>query len=102
MKRFILFCLVALSAFYADAASGSGDLPDWQNPYVVERNRLPMTATFDAGGLKQTLNGVWKFQWYESIPARSLDFYSPSYDDRAWDEMPVPGMWELNGYGAPV
>ena len=34
--------------------------------------------------------------------ARPTDFYSLQYDDSAWDTIPVPGMWELNGYGDPV
>ena len=102
MKRLLTLLLVVLSGSTAFAAPKTEQLPDWQNPNVVERNRLPMSATFDTGGLKLSLNGTWKFQWYESIPARSLDFFTLTYDDRTWDEMPVPGMWELNGYGAPV
>ena len=94
--------LVFMTGSATFAASDIDQLPDWQNPNVVERNRVPMTSTFDAGGLKLSLNGIWKFQWYESIPARSMDFHNVSYDDRTWDEMPVPGMWELNGYGHPV
>ena len=77
-------------------------MPDWQNPYVVQRNRIPMTATFDAGGLNLSLNGTWKFNWNETIDSRPLDFYGVAYDDAAWGEMPVPGLWELNGYGDPL
>ena len=95
MKRLLTLLLVVLSGSTAFAAPKTEQLPDWQNPNVVERNRLPMSATFDTGGLKLSLNGTWKFQWYESIPARSLDFFTLTYDDRTWDEMPVPGMWEL-------
>ena len=102
MKRLLTLLLVVLAGSTAIAAPKVEQLPDWQNPNVVERNRLPMSATFDAAGLKLSLNGTWKFQWYESIPARSLDFFNLNYDDRTWDEMPVPGMWELNGYGVPV
>ena len=102
MKKLLTLLLVVLAGSTVFAAPKVEQLPDWQNPNVVERNRLPMSATFDAAGLKLSLNGTWKFQWYESIPARSLDFFNLNYDDRTWDEMPVPGMWELNGYGVPV
>ena len=102
MKRLLTLLLVVLSGSTAFAASKTEQLPDWQNPNVVERNRVPMTATFETDGLRLSLNGTWKFQWYESIPVRSLDFFNVNYDDRTWDEMPVPGMWELNGYGHPV
>lgn len=102
MKRLLTLLLVVLSGSTAFAASKTEQLPDWQNPNIVERNRVPMTATFETDGLRLSLNGTWKFQWYESIPVRSLDFFNVNYDDRTWDEMPVPGMWELNGYGHPV
>ena len=77
-------------------------LPDWQDPEVVQVNRERMTATFDAGGLKVSLSGVWKFNWNETIDSRPLDFFKVDYDDASWGTMPVPGMWELNGYGDPL
>lgn len=77
-------------------------LPDWQDPQIVQRNRVEMTATFDTGGLKTDLNGVWNFKWYETIDSRSMDFFALSYDDSSWDTIPVPGVWELNGYGDPL
>ena len=39
---------------------------------------------------------------YESIESRAKDFYAMDYDASGWASMPVPGMWELNGYGDPV
>lgn len=100
MKKLFLFLTLLLSAnVFAGVKS---ELPDWQDPGIVQRNRLPMTATFDVNGFKQSLNGVWKFQWYEDIESRSRDFFVLGYNDSNWDEMPVPGMWELNGYGDPV
>ncbi len=32
---------------------------------------------------------------------RPTDFFRPGFNDGAWGEMPVPGLWELNGYGDP-
>ena len=29
-------------------------------------------------------------------------FFRTGYDDSSWGVMPVPGIWELNGYGDPV
>ena len=100
MKRLILAAVLLCSALLASAADKA--LPDWQNARVVQRNRYPMTATFETDGQKLSLNGVWKFQWYASIPERSMTFFAADFDDSAWDTMPVPGMWELNGYGDPV
>lgn len=62
-------------------------LPYWQDPEVFEKNRLPMAATFVTDQqLTINLNGVWDFR----------------YDGGEWGTMPVPGCWELNGYGDPV
>ena len=102
MTRFLSTLLLALAALPAAGAAPKSDLPDWQNPYIVERNRLPMTASFQTDGQKLILNGTWKFCWYETIDSRSKDFYGLAYDDSKWDEMPVPGLWELNGYGDPL
>ena len=102
MKRLFtnVLCLAAMCMASLNLAADV--MPDWQDPQVVQRNRLPMSATFDAGGLNLSLNGLWKFNWNETAEARPADFHSLSYDDSAWDEIPVPGLWELNGYGDPL
>ena len=100
MIRFLCSFLLCM-AFSAEAFAGN-QLPQWQDPGVVEHNREPMKAFFRTDGLCQTLNGQWKFCWYETLGSRSMDFFDPSFDDSSWDEMPVPGMWELNGYGDPL
>ena len=99
MKKLIIICLqfVCLTGFAAE-----NQLPEWQDANVVEINRYPMTATFETDGNKLSLNGEWDFKWYELIADRSLDFYKMDYDMSGWDKMPVPGMWELNGFGEPL
>ena len=104
MKRLltVILCVYAsgMAAFAATAAKNQ--LPAWQDPAVVQENRLPMTAHFQTDGLKQMLNGTWDFCWYETIDSRSKDFYRIDFDASGWDTMSVPGLWELNGYGDPV
>ncbi len=48
-----------------------------------------------------SLDGLWKFKWVENADQRPTDFYLIDLDDSSWKEMPVPGNWELNGYGDP-
>ena len=48
-----------------------------------------------------SLDGMWKFKWVENADQRPTDFYRTELDDSSWKEMPVPGNWELNGYGDP-
>ena len=105
MKRNLtaVLCAIALgAAAVASAATKKASLPVWQDPQVVQQNRIPMAAHFETDGLKLMLNGVWDFNWNEDMNARPMDFYTLDYDASGWDTMPVPGMWELNGYGDPV
>jgi len=76
-------------------------------------NRMPVHTTFFAFENEQmalqgdmtksnrflSLHGNWKFNWVENADQRPTDFFKTDLDDSAWGTMPVPGMWELNGYG---
>ena len=89
---------------------------EWHNMEVNEVNRFPMHTSFFAYeneilALKGSpelsknylsLNGKWKFKGVENATERPTDFFLPSYNDESWGEMPVPGIWELNGFGDPV
>ncbi len=37
----------------------------------------------------------------KNADARPTDFWRTDYNDKGWNNMPVPGVWELNGYGDP-
>ena len=105
MKKLMtaVLCVLALGmAAVASGATKKQTLPDWQDPQVVQKNRIPMASHFETDGLKLMLNGVWNFNWNEDMNARPADFHSLAFDDSGWDTIPVPGMWELNGYGDPV
>lgn len=96
--------------------SASSQTDEWQNPAVNAVNREPMHTNFfgyesdDAAlvGHKEsspnfmTLNGNWKFNWVRNSDMRPTDFFRTDFNDRAWVNMPVPGNWELNGYGDPL
>ena len=89
---------------------------EWQDQNLNEVNRLPMHAYYfpyasdkeAAEGVKEnsenflSLNGAWKFNWVENADQRPTDFYKLNFDDKGWDELNVPAVWELNGYGDPI
>ncbi|MFK8288633.1 glycoside hydrolase family 2 TIM barrel-domain containing protein [Capnocytophaga canimorsus] len=58
----------------------------------------------------QSLNGNWKFHWVKTPDERPKDFFKPSYDVTAWEEIPVPSNWNIYGiqkdgtlkYGVPI
>ena len=114
MKK-LLFCAVVLvmgvSAIGANVAK-------WQDPNIYEENRLPMRSTFivtptaenvvvehdySQSPLYRSIGGVWKFHWTENATdAQPEGFYQTKFDDSKWGKMPVPGLWEMNGYGVPL
>ncbi len=32
----------------------------------------------------------------------AADFWKKDFNDKGWDNISVPGVWELNGYGSPL
>ena len=97
-----LFLSLALLAATLPLAAQSKMEP-WQDPNVFQENRLPMRATF-VSAQQQTLslNGLWKFYFNPTVEGRLKGFEAVGYDDSAWGEIPVPGLWDLNGYCDPL
>ncbi|MDR1526858.1 MAG: beta-galactosidase, partial [Dysgonamonadaceae bacterium] len=88
---------------------------EWQNPELNAVNRAPMHAGFfaceseEAAGKEKeqsanfmTLNGTWKFFWVKNAADRPTDFWQTDFNDKGWDNLQVPAVWQLNGYGAPI
>jgi beta-galactosidase len=96
--------------------SVSAQKNEWLDPNVNEINRMPMHTDFfayenedaAAKGVKEnadnymSLNGCWKFNWVKDADMRPNDFFQTNYNDKGWDNLPVPGIWEVNGYGDPM
>lgn len=83
--------------------SNASELPDWQDPGIVEASRLPMRATFVTEQQKTlSLNGIWKFNFCQSVSDRVDGFQNVSFDDSTWGTIPVPGLWEFSGYCDPL
>lgn len=94
---------IAIMAVIGLSAKERTKMEPWQDPNIFEENRMPMTATFRTDQSEVlTLNGTWKFNWNESVTDRLTGFETVGFDDSEWGTMPVPGLWELNGYGDPM
>jgi len=50
------------------------------------------------------LNGWWLFHWAENPDERPVGFYKWSADslDMLWDDIQVPGNWQMQGYDYPI
>lgn len=80
---------------------------DWENQYVLQKNRMPARAAFipylsQKGDMQMSLNGEWKFNWTKTPDEQPQDFFNTSFDDSGWKTFPVPGDWEMNGFGTPI
>ena len=88
---------------------------DWDNLEVLHRNRLDSRAyfipydnitsalTFKRGRSNKImlLNGMWKFCYSDFPQEASENFYENTYQVSHWDDIRVPGNWQLQGYGYP-
>lgn len=101
MKHFIFAAAVAL------CLNANAQQHDWENQYVLQKNRMPARAAFipylsQNGDMQMSLNGEWKFNWTKTPDEQPQDFFNTSFDDSGWKTFPVPGDWEMNGFGTPI
>ncbi|MDR2475467.1 MAG: DUF4981 domain-containing protein [Bacteroidales bacterium] len=90
--------------------------PEWENPEIFSINKEParvsslpygdeqqaIAADYSASPYYQSLNGVWKFNWHKKPTDKPEGFYKENYDASQWDNIQVPGNWELQGFGVPI
>ena len=106
MHKVILLFSIICACLTATAQT----FTEWQDPAVFEVNKLYPRAHIPQNDrsfvndsrLVENLDGVWKFHYVPNADERPTDFFRTGFDDSGWDEIPVPGNWELNGYGVPV
>ncbi len=66
----------------------------------TEGARAPR-AWFRSTAPQLSLNGLWKFRLSPRADFAE-DLAREELDDAAWDELAVPSLWQLAGYGAPA
>lgn len=112
MKKILLMWVLGLCVILVNGQT----FKEWQDPEINQINRAPMHTDFFAyenleaadEGVKErsnnymSLNGTWKFSWVANADQRPVDFFKLEYNDKAWDNIQVPAVWELNGYGDPI
>lgn len=116
-----VFCILffSLQGFANDA------MP-WQNPHVSSINREPMTAHFlpyktESGAMARyimpdverlscdpsterrlQLDGTWLFKYAKNNASAPENFFKRDFDARSWQQIQVPGSWELQGFDCPI
>lgn len=106
----VSLCLAMLSISSGALAQSESR---WQNVNINQQNREPRRANFFAfENLEKaqsfdkkksanylSMEGMWKFNFVKDHNKRPANFFSLKYDDSQWKDFPVPGLFELNGYG---
>lgn len=112
MKKIVSMGLLCVCALSMSAQT----FKEWQDPEINAVNRASMHTNFfayesteaSADGMKEKstnylpLNGIWKFHWVKDSDGRPTDFWKVGFNDKGWDDLAVPSVWELNGYDVPL
>lgn len=90
--------------------------PEWNNnPDIFEVNRMKahsyqmpfstveeaLTLPHEQSRRYKSLNGAWKFAWYENPDTCRDEFWKEGFDVSGWDEITVPSHWQFQGYDYP-
>ena len=108
MKKLLLAMMcVASVAVYAQKT------PEWKDPAVNQVNREARRAAFFAYENQElamladkskssrylSMEGKWRFNFVKDHDKAPKEFYSLKFDDSRWVDFPVPGLFEIEGYG---
>ena len=111
MKVFTLLTAIQFLMIQAVAQT-----PVWLDPKVNSENEKPDVADYFAyenleSAVKgdknlssrfMSIEGNWKFNFVENEYDKPEGFFAPGFDDSKWVDFPVPGLFEMNGYGDKI
>ncbi len=114
----LLFGMIASASYSVFAQKSENILPDWENSQVIGINKEPPYYSFmhypdQQSALAdstlavhtpyyQSLDGQWHFHFSKNPAERPKDFYKTAFNDSKWAKIPVPSMWQLEGYDRPI
>lgn len=112
-RNFMFLALLGSMVLYGHGEVRAQDASRWHNVDVNQQNRAPRRAAFfafenqdkaQAFEKKNSANylsmeGTWKFNFVKDYNKRPANFFAANFDDSQWKDFPVPGLFELNGYG---
>ena len=111
-KRIFLVSLAMIANTMVFAESQ----PVWKDPAVNQVNREQRHAHFFAfedmekalgndkaqSGRYLSMEGMWRFNFVKDHNLAPRDFFSLKFDDSDWVDFPVPGLFEMEGYGDKI
>ncbi|MBS2212691.1 DUF4981 domain-containing protein [Carboxylicivirga mesophila] len=109
MRIIVIILSLVITNYYLLA-----QVPDWENPQVIDINKEAVYATYLPYGTIEAalqnsectnelmLNGRWLFNWSPDPQSRPEDFYKSDECTKDWNKIEVPGNWQTQGYGIPI
>jgi beta-galactosidase len=109
----IIIATILLLSSLINGQSNTFNLREWADPSIFNINQtsphVPL-ASFDSAEEAvsrpfkespyfQSLNGIWKFFWAQRPEKTPAEFYQPNYNIERWNEINVPGNWQMQGFG---
>ncbi|MDR1116092.1 MAG: beta-galactosidase, partial [Tannerella sp.] len=94
----------------------SPEKPYWQDVQTVAVNKekprtefmsfadrsTALNSTFEKSPFYQSLNGTWKFFFVDAYKDLPAGVTSADVDASSWQDITVPGNWEVQGYGVAI
>ena len=105
--------VLLLGALVASMSLSAQTAKMWLNPEVNHENRKEARAAYfayentelaaQADKSKSAryidMSGEWKFNFVKNHDEAPEGFFAVGYDDSKWAKFPVPGLFEIHGYG---
>ena len=115
-SHLLLLCATTLSLLTPSQASAQTQKEPWLNPNITRVNTEHPRASFfafedaakasaankSASSRYLSLEGTWRFCFVKDHNLAPAGFYMPKFDDSQWVDFPVPGLFEINGYGDKI
>ena len=114
LKKLLLTaaCLASIGVM----AAPKEKTPVWKDPLVNQVNREARRANFFAfenedlakandktkSSRYLSMEGKWRFCFVKDHSQAPKDFFTLKYDDSKWVDFPVPGLFEIEGYGDKI
>ncbi|TPH16196.1 glycoside hydrolase family 2 TIM barrel-domain containing protein [Litorilituus lipolyticus] len=111
-----LICFTLGVTLFTATMSAEPVREPWQDHTVFAINKLaPHASLFPFKNTNEALldnkenssnfmllNGLWQFDWQRSPKNKPKGFELNNFDDSNWSQIPVPGNWEVEGFGYPI
>ena len=113
MKKLLISLFIGATTLQGAVAQKSSA---WNTPELNQQNREQRRANFfsyesinlaEQGDKSKSsrylsMEGTWKFNFVKNHQDAPKDFFRTDFNDNEWEEFPVPGLFEINGYGDKI